>query len=464
MTLAFQKARIQDGEKDEGLIQKHWSVRFLGPAIVLSLVAVLFLLGGWKTAVIVFIILGIVIVHELGHFLAARKSGMKVNEFSVGFGPKIWMFKRKGTRYGLRAIPGGASVRIPGMYLSDTIKPEDRGDETTYYRAKPFKARVLVALGGPATHFIMAFILLWSLFAFVGYNGSIPPEETANWSIQRVVDDSAAESAGIQPGDKIVNFDGTKISTYKDLVAAVQKKNENPTVSIRVDRDGSLLDLNPVRLGHRRLSADSGFVGFLGISPQYHQPTKNVISSVYYAGEDFGRIVSNAASAAGRVLIPSNILNFVSDTFSGNFDESEGTVSSGILQTQVPGNQTERPLTSGETPAANITEQDQLRPSSIVGIVQIGNQLFDSGIGALILFFVVVNLFLGFLNLLPTLPFDGGHVATAVYEGIRSRNGVRYYADTNKIIAYTWPVAAYFLLIAVVALYRDIADPLELFG
>ncbi len=106
-----------------------------------------------------------VMVHELGHLLAAKHGGMKVTEYFLGFGPRLWSFRRGETEYGIKAFPLGGYVKIPGMTNLEEVDPED---EPRTYRQKPFHARLLVAVAGSAMHFLMAFVLLWALLTFVG--------------------------------------------------------------------------------------------------------------------------------------------------------------------------------------------------------------------------------------------------------------------------------------------------------
>ena len=135
----------------------------LGAIAVIVVLAVA--AGAVDLLVVVVSIIVIVMIHELGHFLAAKHCGMKVTEYFVGFGPRLWSFRRGETEYGIKALPLGGYVKIPGMTNLEEVDPADEG---RLYRDKPFHSRLLVAVAGSAMHFIMAFVLLVALFALVG--------------------------------------------------------------------------------------------------------------------------------------------------------------------------------------------------------------------------------------------------------------------------------------------------------
>ena len=115
--------------------------------------------------IVVVCLIVMIMVHELGHFLAAKHGHMKVTEYFLGFGPRLWSFRRGETEYGVKALPLGGYVKIPGMTNLEEVRPED---EARTYREQPFHARLLVAVAGSAMHFLMAFVLLWVLLTFVG--------------------------------------------------------------------------------------------------------------------------------------------------------------------------------------------------------------------------------------------------------------------------------------------------------
>ena len=138
-------------------------------AAVAVIVALAVVTGYVDLLIVVVSIIVIVMLHELGHFLAAKRGGMKVTEYFVGFGPRLWSFRRGETEYGIKALPLGGYVKIPGMTNLEEVDPADEG---RLYRDKPFHSRLLVAVAGSAVHFLLAFVLLWVLLAFVGVPNS----------------------------------------------------------------------------------------------------------------------------------------------------------------------------------------------------------------------------------------------------------------------------------------------------
>ena len=106
-----------------------------------------------------------IMLHELGHFVMAKRAGMKVTEFFLGFGPRLWSIRRGETEYGVKAIPAGGYVRIIGM---SNIEEVDPADEERTYRSKPYRHRLGVAVAGSTMHFIIAAVLLFLLYAAVG--------------------------------------------------------------------------------------------------------------------------------------------------------------------------------------------------------------------------------------------------------------------------------------------------------
>ena len=175
-------------------------------AVVVAVVGLAVASGQVALLVVVACLIVMVMVHELGHFLAAKRGHMKVTEYFLGFGPRLWSFRRGETEYGVKAFPLGGYVKIPGMTNLEEVPPED---EARTYRQQPFHARLLVALAGSAMHFLMAFVLLWVLLAWVG----VP--STSEVEVQHLVPvdgrPGPAQVAGLRPGDILVSVDGRAV-------------------------------------------------------------------------------------------------------------------------------------------------------------------------------------------------------------------------------------------------------------
>src|SRR5580692_8047456 len=134
-------------------------------AVVAAILALSMLTHSLDLLIVIFAIIAMVMIHELGHFATAKWSHMKVTEYFLGFGPRLWSIRRGETEYGVKALPLGGYVKIIGMSNTEDVDP---ADEPRTYRQQPFHNRLMVALAGSFMHFVMAFVLLWGLFVFVG--------------------------------------------------------------------------------------------------------------------------------------------------------------------------------------------------------------------------------------------------------------------------------------------------------
>ncbi len=220
---------------------------------VAVLVGALGYLAGWGVLAMILAIVVSIFLHELGHFVIAKRAGMKVTEFFIGFGPRIWSFRRGETEYGLKAIPAGAYVRIIGMSNLEEVAPED---EARTYRAQSYPKRLATVLGGPMANFAIAAVLLFVVFAGFGLG------RTTDWAVEGVVEGSAAAAAGIEVGDRIVAVNGQQIDDFDDLGPAMGQTAGRPT-DVTVERGGEEVVLThhrrlaPERRGRRR-GAPSG--------------------------------------------------------------------------------------------------------------------------------------------------------------------------------------------------------------
>jgi regulator of sigma E protease len=164
-------------------------------------------------ALVVILAFGVLVfVHELGHYLAARASGMRVERFSIGFGPVIFATKRGETEWAVSAIPFGGYVRIAGMSPEEQVRPDD----ASAYSNQPAWRRFSVILAGPAMNYITAVLLAFAMIATLGIQ---EPDPRA--AIGQVVPESAAAQAGLLPGDRVVAVEGAPVETWPELVSAV---------------------------------------------------------------------------------------------------------------------------------------------------------------------------------------------------------------------------------------------------
>ena len=407
--------------------------------ILAALLVLAFVSGGWSLPVVILGVVVMIFLHELGHYLAARLGGMKVTEFFIGFGPKIWSFRRGETEYGLKVIPAGAYVKIVGMNNLDEV---DAGDEDVTYRSKSYPKRLLVAVAGSAMHFAQALVLLFVLYAFIGVPGGSLTELT-EWRIREVATGTAADDAGLAPGDEIVALDGRGVSNYDSFRDRVGSRPDEAVV-LTVRRAGETIEV-PVTIGTR---PDDPSRGLLGILPESVTTTVGPVRAVGESLSGFADQTTATLGFLGDFFTPSGIADFAGTVANGNDEPTTAET--------LPGSGG-----SGEVSESS----DEGRIISIVGAVRIGSNLTESGMLGFLLFFVGINITIGIFNLLPLLPLDGGHVVVATYERIREigrPRGDRYHVDFARLIPVVYTVFMVLVLLGVTTIYLDIIDPVTL--
>lgn len=413
--------------------------------LIFGVVALGVLAGkGWLLIIGALVVM--IFLHELGHYLTAKWSGMKVTEFFLFFGPKIWSFTRGETEYGIKLIPLGAYVRIIGMSNIDPdVAPED---EHRTYRQQSYPKRLLVVSAGSIMHFLQAFVLFVVVFSVMGVPGGGtlaerlggPAVDEADWTIGNVVELSAAEVAGLRPGDELVSIAGESVATFDD-VGPLVGPNPGDEVELVVLRDGEQLKLNAT-LG---TNGDDPDRGFLGIGPTYPElpavkvnPFRGAVESGQLTAEAMGETVKGLAS-----FFTGGVDDFAADVADGGSGSGDPTVGG-----------------SGAGGGRAPDEGDEKRLISIYGVARIGAAASEDGMVNFLLLMAGVNISIGILNLLPLLPLDGGHVAIATYERIRSIGGRRHMADISRLLPITYAVFMFMLLLGVSSIYLDIVDPI----
>ena len=173
----------------------------------------------------------LVLVHEFGHFVTAKFTGMRVDEFAIGFGPKLFSTKYGETKYSLRAVPLGGFNDIAGMDPSDNPAGE-RG-----FCEKPILSRMIVILAGSAMNFVLPLILFFGIYAIVGVGK--PSTEPV---IGGIIAGKSAEEAGLKVGDRILTLDGTTITTWKEFVEHLQTIEENTEVPLTYERNSQVAE------------------------------------------------------------------------------------------------------------------------------------------------------------------------------------------------------------------------------
>jgi membrane-associated protease RseP (regulator of RpoE activity) len=385
----------------------------IGVASIAALLVLLAVLNIWWFVFVVGVLIAI-FLHELGHFVTARWTGMKVTQFFIGFGPRLWSFRRGETEYGVRALPLGAFVRIIGMNNMDEV-PE--ADEPRTYRQQSFPKRLLVISAGSIMHMILAVLLLFTVYAVDGEQVERPGAE-----INDTIPNGPADLAGIREDDVVVAIGAVEIDGPADLGAAVQRVDPGDPVLFEVVRDGERLSI-PVTVGQ---NTDSE-------SPLFGKPYVGVASS------DFFDNVDHSIGAAA--------VNSVTDIFPTAWESSKGVVK--VLN----------PVNI-YTHLTGTNDDLSTRPTTLVGVTGLSDDVGDAaGFVGILFLLAVLNVFVGVFNMFPLLPLDGGHAAIATYERLRERGGRRYFADVSKMMPFAMAVMMVLLVLFVSGLYLDITDP-----
>jgi membrane-associated protease RseP (regulator of RpoE activity) len=395
---------------DQPAGQSNQRTALVSGLVLAALIVWLGVANPWTLVFVVGLIVS-VFLHEVGHFVTARKSGMKVTQFYMGFGPRLWSAKRGELEYGLRAFPLGAFVRIIGMNNLDECAPED---EKRAYKSQSFPKRLLVITAGSIMHMVIAFVLFVGVYSTAGRYAQTGEVEIAFPPSAG----SPAAQAGIVEGDIVLTFDGQSTTTREQLVAAITSRKPGDEITLEVQRDGQVLEIGAT-LGANPVDEQVAYFGVGSWSMDYVQ--QNVFSSIAYGASD---VVVNAVNSVKGVFTVLNPINVVSNVTSSNAD----------------------PMT---------------RPSTVVGASQIGGEIGkQEGLKGVLMLLASVNIFVGVFNMFPLLPFDGGHAAIAIYERIRSRRGVVYRADVAKMVPVATSVVVILALLLLAGLYLDITQPL----
>lgn len=382
-----------------------------------------------STVAVVVAIIAMIMLHELGHFVTAKWAGMKVTEYFLGFGPRLWSIRRGETEYGVKAIPAGGYVKIIGMSNLEKVDPADEGRT---YRQKPYWRRLSVAVAGSTVHFILAFLILISLFAVVGVP-NYDREFTVGQISRLESGPSPAEEAGFRVGDTVVAVDGRPLR-WDDVPSYIRSRPGEP-VAFDVVRDGRRLQLTatPVDLstvevdGEPLLERPEEPMGFVGIGdPIFPVEKSGPAEAVGRSVTGLGRATVETVKALGGIFSPGGASSY---------------------GRQLVGD-------------ADGGEEGENRFLSPVGFVRVASQAADTGWREVLTLLLSINVFVGVFNMIPLLPLDGGHVAIATYERIRSRKGRPYHADVAKAMPIYYMVFLMIVFLGISSLYLDIVRPI----
>lgn len=366
-------------------------------------------------AIIVAALAASIVIHELGHYIAARLVGVDVSEFFIGLGPKVWSFNRKGTEYGLKALPLGGYVRVAGLADEDELQP-DRG-----YRSKSLPRKLAIVFAGSTFQIVLAFCLLWCWLALSG-----PLTEIEGFEVTAVIEDGPADQAGIVPGDTILAVDGQKVSSASAMPHLMGRTPGNK--QLLIERAGAPSMVVVVTPG------DAVLLGINGKGRVEPKPY-GTLDAARKAGLFTAEATTLTVDGIADLVRPSTLTQL-----------GQNVASPDDAPTQVLGD--------GDEQAGN-------RVTSVVGLIQIGSQAFEDHLIGLIPFMAAVNVLIAFFNLIPVPPLDGGHAVIAVYERIRSRRGSRYVVNPRLVNFASIAFLVVFGAIAFSAMFVDIANPVD---
>ncbi len=392
--------------------------------------AVFVVLGLGYLLLFIAILVVIVMLHELGHFATAKWAGMKVTEYFVGFGPRLWSVRRGETEYGVKAIPAGGYVRIVGFTSSEEVEEED---EPRAYRQQPFHQRIIVASAGSVVHLLIAFILAFIVVLGYGqFTNNYTVGSLEHWAGRT----TPAALAGLKAGDTIVSINGKTFATPQAMTNEVKDATGKPLV-LGVERNGRLIHLTATPQSGKGVKVDGQKLadhGYLGINIAAAANSVSLLSAPGAALSTVWNVTDETARGVGQLFSPSGL---------------------GSVVHQVTNAKAAR--------AAAANPGSAPRGCSIICIADVGTQSEQAGIASVLYFLIAVNIAFALFNMLPMVPLDGGHVAIATYEWIRTKKGQPYYrADITKLFPVAAVFIAFLLMFVAATVYLDITHPLQL--
>ena len=425
------------------------------------------------------LIAGSIALHELGHLLPAKRFGVKVTEYMIGFGPAIWARKRGETSYGIKAIPLGGYIRMIGMLppakagaevadhrtgrfatmVDDARRASEAeigpGDENRVFYRLPVRKRIVIMLGGPVMNLLLAFVLFAIVLVGIGIpqpttmvGGVVPCTPTLEHPFGDPLPSgncptgtmpSPAAEAGLQPADVITAIDGQAVTGWDEVTSWIRDHGGQDSV-LTVQRDGASVEV-PVQVAtvDRPVVDEQGDItdqtvrtGFIGIRPEFAYVSQGWSSVPAYMWDITVR------SVEGLISLPIRVYELVSETLIGGGERA------------IDG------------------------PVSVVGVSRLGGEIaamdepFEAKAATFLGLAASLNLFLFLFNLLPILPLDGGHVAGATYEAVR-RAVARLRGrpdpgpvDVARLLPIAYVVAAVLVAMGVIVIWADLVKPISL--
>jgi len=334
----------------------------------------------------------LIVLHEAGHFVAAKATGMRVEKFFLFFGPKLASVKRGETEYGIAAIPLGGYVKISGMNPEEELPPEVA--HRAYYR-QPVWKRIVVTGAGPVVNIVLAFAILF--FVYLGY--AQQPTQT----VGEVISKTPAATV-LKPGDRILAVDG---HAYRDLdrVARLERfRDEIGAHKCPGEKSDGCRAAQPVVLRIER----NGDVRTIAVRPEYKAADKQMLIGFSYGSEPTSISAGTAATRAWDSVW------FVTHRTASVF--------------------------------GRIFESSQRKEiSSVVGISDVAHQTVERSAEQSLLLLALVSLSLGLVNLLPILPLDGGHIFWSIVEKVRRKPVSLQVMERASIVGFALIATLFFI-------------------
>ncbi|HMS25067.1 MAG TPA: M50 family metallopeptidase [Acidimicrobiia bacterium] len=365
-------------------------------------------------ALVGFAILMTIMLHEAGHFIAAKWAKMKATEFFVGFGPRIWSFRKGETEYGIKAIPLGGYVKIIGMTDLEDVHEDD---EHRTYRKGQTRKKLVVIMAGVTVNVLLAYLLLFTVLVA---HGEPVAAENSRAVLGTVNPGSAGSNAGLKPGDVIIKIDGTPISTFDELGSAISKNKVGDKISVSFLRDGKTITKTTTLQSSVKSDGKPSGKAQLGVGLRTDFKRVGVFPAIKQSGVATYNVSKLSIIGMGRLFSPSGISDYSETVVTGDYE-------------------------------------NQNRPQSLLGIGNIGGQLVNQDIWTIFYLMAFINIFLALINALPLLPLDGGHAAIAIYERIASKIKKReVHVDYKKLMPATGLFLGFLALLMLSSLWLDV--------
>jgi membrane-associated protease RseP (regulator of RpoE activity) len=361
-----------------------------------------------------------VMVHEFGHYITAKRFDMKVTEFFLGFGKRIWSYTRGETEFGIKAIPAGGYCRIEGMTPRDEMPI---GEESRAFFGATTSRKLIVLGAGSFAHFLIGFLLIFSIFFGVGVNALLS-------DVTQVSPNSAASAAGFQIGDKITAIDGKKVTNWLTDAKAISASG-GKELTFTVERHGSAIQ---IKAAPTYLASEKRYM--LGVVTKVGIKREGFLTSISESGR--ATAVLTRESVKALIALPTKIPQLIRQTFGHEKRDPNGLV--------------------GVVGAARVSG-DAISSSKLNNTERLGTFL---------LLIASLNIFVGLFNLLPLLPLDGGHMAVAIADEVRAlfarlqRKPRPAGIDVNVLTPITMTVFVVLAVLTAILLIADIFNPVSL--